>query len=371
MERSISRIVIALCVLSSHSVAVADAPVPRYTVTDLGALGDEIDVGYNGWGINNKGQVAGKADGHACLWSEGKRIVIGPLDHIDSRAYDINDQGQVVGHMAGSATYHSFLWQNGRLTDIGASKGWSDVNTINGASKGWSDANAINDKGQIAGTADVVGGYHHAVLWEKDWMRDLGTLGSHLGVGTGINNHGDVVGFCGTTDKGHQLGFLWSGGKMKSLGTMPGFTDYAPNAINDNNQITGWAFSFDMQTHASVGPDRAFLWEKGKMRELGTLGGHDSHAYGINSLGQVVGWADSAQEQRVAFLFEDGKMLDLNTLIPALKDASLLDTLSRHLSMALGINDHGQIVALSGTVNNITHLYLLTPIQNNGGPAHG
>lgn len=360
MERSISRTFItlcALCLFPTHAVTAADVPVPRYTVTDLGAIGNGSDVGYNGWGINNKGQVTGEAYNHACLWNGGKRIDIAPLDHTDSRAYDINDQGQVVGHMAVSPTYHAFLWQNKRLTDIGTDNNWSD-------------ANAINDKGQIAGTADIVGHYHHAVLWEKGRMRDLGTLGCHYGVGTGINNHGDIVGFSGIADDQNQLGFLWSGGKMKSLGTMPGFTDYAPNAINDNCQITGWAFSFDMKTHASVGPDRAFLWEKGKMRELGTLGGHDSHAYGINSLGQVVGWANSVYGQQEAFLFTDGKMLNLNTLLPTPKDASLIDTLSRHLSMALGINDKGQIIAFGGTVNNVTHLYLLTPIQNNGGHAH-
>jgi len=48
--------------------------------------------------------------------------------------------------------------------------------------------------------------------------------------------------------------------------------------------------------------------------DLGTLGGGSSVALGINDKGQVVGSADTPQGQRHAYLWENGQMIDLGTL---------------------------------------------------------
>ncbi|NIN63844.1 MAG: HAF repeat-containing protein, partial [Anaerolineae bacterium] len=79
--------------------------------------------------------------------------------------------------------------------------------------------------------------------------------------------------------------------------------------MNDLGQVVG-------NSHTVTGDQHAFLWtlESG-IADLGTLGGRNSVAYGINNLGQVVGESDVVSEGSHAFLWsEDEGMTDLGTL---------------------------------------------------------
>jgi probable HAF family extracellular repeat protein len=87
------------------------------------------------------------------------------------------------------------------------------------------------------------------------------------------------------------------------------------------------------------------------MIDLGTLGGGSSYAYGVNDSGEVVGYSWLADGEQHAFLYDDGKMLDLNSLIPANSGWELLD--------AYGINDAGQITG-EGLYNGQLSAFLLT-----------
>jgi len=78
------------------------------------------------------------------------------------------------------------------------------------------------------------------------------------------------------------------------------------------------------------------------MTDLGTLGGSFSMATGINDAGQVVGYSTKAVgAESYAFITGPGGvgMTDLNSIV------SLPDRLT--LSQAQGINNSGQIIALS------------------------
>jgi probable HAF family extracellular repeat protein len=75
-----------------------------------------------------------------------------------------------------------------------------------------------------------------------------------------------------------------------------------------------------------------------KIVDLGTLGGGDSRAEGINDSGQVVGDSETAGGQRLAFLWTDGVMQDLGTL-------------GGSHSEARGINDSGQVVGQSSVAS--------------------
>jgi probable HAF family extracellular repeat protein len=170
------------------------------------------------------------------------------------------------------------------ITDLGKLPGSDD-----------SRASDINDRGQVVGSSNTAWNKSRAFLWERGKMRDLGSLpGAYVALATGINNRGQVVGYnfvdSGVGAFAHAL--LWERGKMRDLGALPRRgDDSTAGDINDRGQVVGYSNTFvrEPSGDAQFEP-HAFLWQKGKMRDLGTLpGGNFSNATGINDRGQVVG----------------------------------------------------------------------------------
>ena len=89
------------------------------------------------------------------------------------------------------------------------------------------------------------------------------------------------------------------------------------------------------------------------MTDLGTLGGSQSLAFGLNNNGQIVGRSsitgDGAEH---SFLYDNGTMYDLNTLTTGLNGYVL--------GSARAINDSGWIVGFTEDGSN-TQAWLLTP----------
>jgi probable HAF family extracellular repeat protein len=189
-------------------------------------------------------------------------------------------------------------------------------------------------------------------------MVDLGMLpDSSYSYANGINSSGQVVGQS-SSENAHRA-FLWSPdtpngatGAMVDLGSLGGEYDRSVGVdINDRGQVAGDAFSQDGL------PVKAFLWspdavngDVGTMIDLGQLGAAGStFAFGMNSLGQVVGASDVDGLQSFvyhAFLWTPtspnattGEMIDLNTLL------SPEDRAEWTIASAGGINDRGQIAA--------------------------
>jgi probable HAF family extracellular repeat protein len=110
---------------------------------------------------------------------------------------------------------------------------------------------------------------------------------------------------------------------ITDLGTLGG-NNSGPSGINDRGQVVGWSETPDIDPNSGNPIFRAFLWNKGILQDLGTLGGQSSQALlgGINSEGQVVGEAETSTVDPNnppffawhAFLWETGAMHDLGTL---------------------------------------------------------
>jgi probable HAF family extracellular repeat protein len=332
------------------SMPIVSSGLADWEITDLGTLGG---AATNPTAINDRGQVVGVScvvdgcllddrDGKSInvahngtgvssgfLWQSGKmRKLAGPRGGT-ATPYSLDERGRVVGESQQGA----FVWQGGDSRRLGPLR--------EGASTA---AYAINDRGRIVGAQSNSSagpfGTTHAFLWEAGRKRDLGTLGGHIGLATAINERGQVVGWsCLANERCAPFpdipsppahAFLWEKGKMRDLGTLGGSGSYA-YAINERGQVVGESTPTNVEDSGLSA--HAFLWEKGTMRDLGTLGGTYSVAYGINDEGAVVGQSSTKNGRWHAFVWKDGVMTDLQANSP-----------KAFVGNAVGINNRGQIV---------------------------
>jgi probable HAF family extracellular repeat protein len=174
----------------------------------------------------------------------------------------------------------------------------TELGTLGGTD---SDAYALSAAGHVVGAARLPGDWAiHAYLWHDGAMRDLGTLGGTWSYAHSVNAAGQVVGESTLSDDQYFRPFLWQNGTLRDLGTLGG-RQGAAEAINSKGQIAGGS---TLPGEPQWPPDRvdgrsapvlhAFLYDGRGMRDLGTLGGAFSFAYGVNDAGQVVGTASLA-----------------------------------------------------------------------------
>jgi len=117
-----------------------------------------------------------------------------------------------------------------------------------------------------------------------------------------------------------------------------------------------FALSLALALHA-VMPSASHAAFSYTVTDLGTLGGTDSSASGVNDYGQVVGSYQSLSGgPQYGFLYAGGVRYDLNTLV------DLSDSNFSHLSDATAISSNGYIVGIGTTTGGSTHAFLLTPI---------
>jgi probable HAF family extracellular repeat protein len=229
---------------------------------------------------------------------------------------------------------HAFVWQNGNLTDLGTlstgSNSFAYFISDNGLITGGSDLGATDP---VSGEPET-----HAVLWSNGQINDLGTLGGTQSLGVGVNDAGQVVG--GAQDAtAENRAFLWQNAVMRDLGTLGGVNAFAAY-VNNNGQITGVSDTSDIPNPITGSPPQdPFLWQNGKMKDLGNLGGAQAAVNGFNSGGEVIGWMTLAGEQVYhAFLWNRVRLIDLSTFSGAL---------GGNYVFANALNDAGVVVGQS------------------------
>jgi probable HAF family extracellular repeat protein len=304
--------------------------------------------------LNNQGQYVVPAFGGAYLVngygpSAGQAIPITIPGATAIIPTGINDSDQVVGAFTGSAgAPQAFVYSNGQTTNLTASAGFeippgvsfSVLSPYFGTATGL----AINNSGAIAGAIPVPGSNqgNSLGLYSQGTLTDLGLHGTAV---IGINNSAQIA---VADNEGNSWVFKNGSQTLPIPSWALGVT---PSGINSSGELAGTA----MTSQKSF--DVAVIFTNGAWQSIGTLGGTLSTALGINDKGQVVGWSTIGGTSGLshAFLYQNGTMTDLNSLLPpAFSGVTLFG--------ATSINDLGQIVAFGGTSpNGLLQDYLLTP----------
>jgi probable HAF family extracellular repeat protein len=333
----------SVCMICFVSPAFAQH---RYQITQIPSAQGANSAAL---GINNKNEIVGYSflgeDYQAFFYSflDQSLADVGSFGGKINAACAINDAGQVTGYSQdGTGNLKAFVFSRKQpITSLG---------TLDGAST--SEAFGINNSGAVVGDSQSGAQNHRPVLFSNGSVQDLGLGGSNqpdaLETAFAINDAGQIVGRHSAGNNAfHAFSFL--NGNSTDFGTLGGANGEAL-AINKNGLVVG-------DSDTANGTPHAFVFDHAQLKDLGTLPGFDnaSYARGINNSGDIVGESDNAEQKR-AFLFAKGQLVELDKLAENLSEAGF-----NSLDVAYGINDKGWIVGYGTTSGNLTAAFVAVP----------
>jgi probable HAF family extracellular repeat protein len=381
--------VLTLCaplIIGTAALVAQEATPPAYVVYDAGTLGGTFGVGS---GVSDLGWVAGTSSTstgatHASLSIPGAAIDLGTLGGANSAVeWPIkNNHGLVVG-ISETATAdplgesfscaafiatngHTclpFLWRNGTLAPLpllGGNNGFATGVNNAGAAVGWVET-AQHDPSCVPPQQLQF----EAVEWTQGassphLLPPLG--GDSTSAATAINDAGEVVGISGDCDVAvgafsARHAVLWVNGRPIRLPTLGGQGWNTPMAISNDGIIVGFSDTAGDVAGGVLTPNfQAVLWTAGGVVNLHSLPGDQiAEATGVNDFGRIVGTSFDANGNPRVFLWQHGRIYDLNTLVQPNAPLYLLETGD--------INDRGEItglgcVVVDGACGNETHIFV-------------
>jgi len=249
---------------------------------------------------------------------------LGTLGGPVTSGFGINEQGHAVGAgTIAAADFHGLYSAGSAPTAIAP---------LAGDSQCW--AFAVDAGGTVVAMSFSFGALAtRGLMWNAGVPTSLGNFAPRA-----ISSAGVLAGFTTVLDLDQfqvDHAASWVGGTMTDLGTLGGANSYAAG-INEYGQVVGWS--------ATTGDTaiRAVLWQGGVPRDLGTLGGATSQAYAISNNRGIVGVADTASGQPHAFFMS----VDAAGTVTSRLD---LGTLTGGFSYAYGLNNAADVVGTSGS----------------------
>jgi probable HAF family extracellular repeat protein len=210
-------------------------------------------------------------------------------------------------------------------------------------------------------------------------VTDLGTLGGDYSTAYGLNNAGVVSGGAATatqTDFVSQTGFLWYRGQIINVGTLGGAA--CPDCNSEAGGPNAAGLAPVISETATMDPNGedfcgfgtyrqclGAIYRNGSLTPLAPLvGGNNSQAYWTNKGGETAGFSETgASDGNCAMPFQLYRFSAVKwsaNETPHPLNPFPGDT----VSFALGINDAGQVVGVSGLCSNTT----FPPNNTPGGP---
>ena len=355
-------VIVTIIFIFTLSNAGSRAAAPQsYGVTDLGTLGGAVAFAYD---LNDAVQVVGYSptafNTHAFLWQNGRMTDLGTLNlgsHSGnaSAAYAINALGTAVGNSpVSNGNPRATMWRDGQIIDL----------TPDLAVYESSYASGINDAGTWIGSVQLLEmPPWHGFVAQGFTRTELGHLGGGSSFPNDINNTGQVVGssYTQVISEWEQIehAFLWENGVMTDLGVLPDDAESAAAAINSSGVIVGWSSRVNTATIQET--FRPFIYQNGSMTAI-PVPSADAQAADINDSGVVVGTmkASGGFSTSHAWIYQDGVVTNLNSLV--------VPGSGLHIEFAYAINNLGQIAGVAADAQGYSHAVLLTPGGSNEPP---
>ena len=270
----------------------------------------------------------------ASRWDTLGITVLGSFDGRSSKAFSINNEGQIVGTSTwnNEDLFKGFLWQESVLKQLES----GETNA--------SQAFSINEKGQIAGYDGA-----DAVIWNGERIQRKLTGSS--GRAYDVNENNQVV---GSIDDGIIKAVYWSeNGELTEL-HVEGSSFSEAYGINNSRWVVGTYLpaspSKTSSNSTSTEPIRKsnalFSIRQHVPSKGGTMHGDSS---------EPVHQTHATNSELRAFLWQGGTLVDLNEIIDPSSGWVLLE--------ARGINNAAQITGI-GLLNGQQKAFLLSPTNN-------
>jgi probable HAF family extracellular repeat protein len=267
----------------------------------------------------------------------------------ESQAFGLNEHGDIAGSISLEGHEHAAVRKSGRVTDLSRS--------ITGFTL--SRATALNDAGHVVGfgqklveltaedTHQAVGSVpvQRALLWRGQGLQELAA-----GMAESINRRDEVVGY-----SPQGTGFFWRHGEVVRLADDE--LGLQPHAINEAGQIAGATIRLagSGRSHdaflSTVADERPVY----SLLNVGYTGGAFPAAFCINAAGHVAGVGGGFDG--VAFLRGEEKLVPLGTMNGPAVVGDLGQHVGYHFSVAYGINDRDQVVGAANVADDGSHLH--------------
>jgi probable HAF family extracellular repeat protein len=279
-----------LCVALAGACAAAPEAVPRYRLVDLGA-------GTLATGLNDAGDVFGRVLLRAEIWRAGAWTPVArPPLAVVPRTASINASDASVGTLDDGSQSTAVLWKSsGRLVQLIPDAG-DNVST---------QAFDIADDGTVVGGSNDVA-TSGAFAWHFGQVTWLPLpSGMRRVTAQAINAAHQIAGTA--SDDAHSALALFSAGTWQVEPGVPGSGAWAAD-LNASGQVVG-------ATWAPGAPEHASAWDGLVATDFGTLGGEWSEARGVNDDGVIVGRSLDASGLEQAFVIVHGRMRRLVDLV--------------------------------------------------------
>jgi hypothetical protein len=140
------------------------------------------------------------------------------------------------------------------------------------------------------------------VIWSGGRIRNLGVLpGFYHSYGAGINDRGEAVGTCMGDG---SIGFIYRDGVMRPLPSVPGIRHTSASRINNAGDVLAWVYPPGGEDDPAAQYGTCWLYANGEWHDLAPVVARATrwpvqvlHAFDINDHGAIIGVA----------LYPDGK----------------------------------------------------------------